>query len=156
MERTPMSDAEQRIKGKVARILTVRELVLNRGAEDGVQVGMRFVVLNNKGNEITDPDTKVVLGSVELPKTFVKVISVETKLAVARTFREFVTPAVKGVNELYNVFGGLAGRPEQRRIETLRTDESRLKDELNEEDSYVNTGDPVIQILAGDAYVGLE
>jgi len=144
--------SDDKITGKVAVILTARELVINRGSDDGVEVGMRFVVLNSKGREILDPDTKQVLGSVDLPKTFVKIISVEPKLAVARTFREFVTPAVRGP---LDAFAGLAGRPEHRELETLKTDEKRLKDELDESESYVKTGDPVERII-GKNYVGLD
>jgi hypothetical protein len=33
------------IEGKVARILNSRELVINRGTEAGVKLGMRFAVL---------------------------------------------------------------------------------------------------------------
>lgn len=147
-----MADKEARIEGKVARILTAQELVINRGSNVGVEIGMRFAVLNSKGSEIEDPDTGDLLGSVELPKTFVKVISVEPRLAIARTFREFVTPAVAG---LLGSASSFAGRPERREKETLKTDESRLKDELDEEESYVKTGDRVVQVMHGDQYVGL-
>lgn len=114
---------------------------------------MRFAVLNRKGREIIDPDTKEVLGSVELPKTFVKVISVEPKLCIARTFREFVTPAVRGFADALLIG---TSRPERREVETLITDEAKLKDELDESESYVKTGDPAVQIIGGEGYVGLD
>jgi len=43
-----------RIKGKVAAILSRRELILNIGSEDGVEIGMKFVILNSKGIDVTD------------------------------------------------------------------------------------------------------
>ncbi|MFF2772967.1 hypothetical protein ACFVUP_38300, partial [Streptomyces bacillaris] len=66
-----------RIEGKVASVLNERELVLNVGAEEGVEVGMRFKILYAGGIEITDPDTNEALGNVEWPKTEVKIVSVQ-------------------------------------------------------------------------------
>ncbi len=147
--------ADSRIEGKVARILTARELVINRGSEQGVEVGMRFAVLNRKGREIIDPDTKEVLGSVELPTTFVKVIAVEPKLSIARTFREFFYQGTRPRKTAS--FAALLGGTEDRtEYETLKTDEAKLKDELDESESYVKTGDPVVQIVGGEGYVGLD
>jgi hypothetical protein len=146
--------AVDRIEGKVARILTARELVINRGSEAGVEVGMRFAILNRKGREIIDPDTKEVLGSVELPKTFVKVIAVEPKLAVARTFREFHYPGVRGLGDTaFSLSALMTGKPERTEVETLKTDETRMKDEMDEADSFVKTGDPAVQMV-GNEYAG--
>ena len=75
------------IRGKVARVLNSREVALNNGASDGVEVGMVFNILNSKGSEIRDPDTGEVLGAVELPKTKVKVTMVQDRVSVASTFR---------------------------------------------------------------------
>jgi len=66
----------ERIRGKVAAILTQRELALNVGEEEGVEVGMRFAILNSKGVDVTDPDTGKVLGDVPVAKTIVKVVRI--------------------------------------------------------------------------------
>ena len=60
------------LRGKVAQILTARDLALNIGYEHGVTSGMVFAILNAKGASIKDPDTGQELGSVSLPKVFVK------------------------------------------------------------------------------------
>lgn len=147
--------AKERIEAKVARALPLRDSVLNRGSDAEVEVGMFFAILNSKGQQILDPDTNEVLGNVELPKTFVKVISVDEKLSVARTFREFTIPAVRGFDGVSALMAGLTpSRPEKIEIETLKTDETRLKDEMDEKDSYVKKGDPAVQITSGDKYVG--
>ena len=44
------------IRGKVARILNSREMVINVGSDSGVAVGMRFEVMDAKGEDILDPD----------------------------------------------------------------------------------------------------
>jgi len=67
----------QPIRGKVARILNSRELVINVGSKDGVAVGMKFDVLEPKREEIKDPDTGEVLGSLARPKVRARVKSVQ-------------------------------------------------------------------------------
>jgi hypothetical protein len=135
-----------RIEGRVAQILTARELVINRGSADGVNVGMRFAVLNRRGTDIKDPDTGELLGSVELDKVLVKVVRVDEHLAVARTFRTYRV----GGGGLW-AFTALQGSPPRTVYETLKTDERRLKDELDEKESYVKIGDPVVQVI-GEEY----
>lgn len=136
----------ERLTAKVAKILTGQEVVLSKGSEDGVEVGMRFAILNRKGAEIKDPDTGEVLGSVELEKTLVKVVRLHSRLCVARTFRQVRTS------------GGLFGASTQialmfaaprRENEPLLTDERTLREELNE--SYVRIGDVAVQVV-GDEF----
>lgn len=141
---------EQRIEARVAQVMTARDLVLNKGSEDGVTVGMRFAILNRKGADIRDPDTDEILGSVELPKTFVKVVSTKPRLSIARTFREFKVPG--GSLWAMSAFSGLANPP-RTEVETLKTDEARLQDELDEHESYVKIGDPAVQMV-GEEFSG--
>jgi hypothetical protein len=135
-----------RIRGKVAAILSKRELILNIGSEDGVEVGMQFVILNSKGIDVTDPDTGQVLGTVEVPKTVVKVVRVDSPhLSVARTFR-----TVSGTPGIFSAASALSGTPS--RTETLDiASGSSLKGELSEEDSYIKRGDIALS-TKGDEY----
>jgi len=141
------STNSERIKGKVAAILSRRELILNIGSEDGVEIGMQFVILNNKGIDVTDPDTGKVLGTVEVPKTVVKVVRVDgPHLSVARTFRTLRgTPGIFG-----SIASPISGTPD--RPETLEiTPGSSLKAELSEEESYIKRGD-IALATQGDEY----
>jgi hypothetical protein len=99
---------------------------------------MRFAVLNPRGSEVRDPDTDEVIGSVELEKVVVKIVRVEPRIAVGRTFRTFSSG-------LFMLSIGGA------RQETLRTDQATSRDELDPKDSYVNVGDPVVQVV-GDEF----
>lgn len=126
----------------MAEILTGTELVLNRGSDDGVQVGMRFAILNRKGAAIMDPDTGEALGSVDLEKTVVKVVRVDPRLSVARTFRTYRSGGQLAGASFARMF-----EPSVVRVETLRTDERKLKDELDESESYVKIGDPAVQVV---------
>src|SRR5438034_4073982 len=53
--------SKEPIRGKVARILNARELVINVGLAEGVAIGMYFDVLDPKGEDIKDPDSGEVL-----------------------------------------------------------------------------------------------
>jgi hypothetical protein len=137
---------DERISGKVVAVLSRRELVLNVGAADSVVVGMKFVILNSKGVDVTDPDTDVVLGTVEVPKTVVKVVRVDGEhLSVARTFR-----TVPGSPGIFAAASAMTGQPS--RTETLDiASGSSLKAELSEEESYVKRGDVALE-TKGDEY----
>jgi len=142
------NDHSARITGKVAGILTRRELLINRGKADGVEVGMRFAVLNRQGIDVKDPDTGASLGSAEIVKTVVKIVRVDgDHLAVGRTFRTIPgSPGVFGSLTAAALWAGTADR-----IETLDTAAAVLKEELSPDDSYIKVGDPVVQ-SKGDEY----
>jgi hypothetical protein len=125
------------IRAKVAKIIDARTLVLNKGLSDGVEVGMRFAVLNRNGAEIKDPVTGEVLDSVDVEKT------VKERVAVARTYRKY------GGRDGLSVLGSFAARPAK--VETLKTDEATYKEEMSERDSYVKVGDDAVQV-AGEEF----
>lgn len=137
---------EERLRGLVAEILDARSVVINRGSEHGVIEGMRFAILNPRGQDIRDPETGERLGAVEISKTVVKVVRVQPKLSVARTFRKFTTPG----GPLWSVLAEGWAQPPKTRVESLRLDESRLGAELDEDESLVKIGDPVVEIRGDD------
>lgn len=145
MENISMND-DRPIRGKVARILNSRELVLNIGEINGVKIKMRFDVMDPKGEDIIDPDSREILGSIERPKVRVEITDVKEKLSVASTFKK------KKINiGGSGVFGSDLSRalmPTEWVIkyETLKTDEQTWED-LSEAESYVKIGDPVVQVV---------
>lgn len=138
-----------RIEAKVAGLLNARELVLNKGAADGVEIGMRFAILNTKGLDIRDPDTNERLDSLEIPKTVVKIVRVEQRVSVGRTFRTI--QGNRGMSAVLQAISGSAWAGTPNRTETLVTDERRLTEELDESESYIKRGDPAVQTM-GDEY----
>lgn len=137
------------IRGKVAKILNSREIVLNVGSIHGVREGMLFDVLDPKGEDITDPDTGEILGSVDRPKVRTKITSTQEKISVASTYKSrkiniggigtgFIT-ARSAVSQY------LTPPKYVTKHETLKTDEKTWED-LDESESYVKTGDPVISV----------
>ena len=138
------------IRGKVARILNTRELVINLGSEDGITLGMYFDVMDPKGTDIEDPDTREVLGSIERPKVRVKVSRVETRLSMASTYRSKKVN-IGGQGGIRDASSGLLSQiltPPKwvTKYETLKTQEKTWED-LDEKESYVKIGDPVVQVL---------
>src|SRR5437660_675635 len=74
------------IRGKVALVLGPRELVFNRGRQEGVNVGMHFAVLDPRTQDVKDPETGLSLGDLYLPKIKVEVVRTEDHLSLARTY----------------------------------------------------------------------
>ena len=138
--------SDDMLRAKVAKVLNSTDLALNRGAEHGVEVGMRFAILSDRGADITDPDTQEVLDSVEIAKTLVKIISVTPRLAVGRTFRS------KGASG--GIVAALSFMNTGERAETLRTDERRVQQDLDPKDSFIKAGDEAVQ-YTGDSYTGI-
>ena len=140
------------ISGKVARVLNTREIAINVGTTKGVAIGMYFDVIDSHDEDIRDPDTDEVLGSIERPKARLRITHVQERLSVATTYQsEQVNLGGPGHIEA----GGLALGPFARALmpptwitkyETLRKTGEPVK-ELDEEDSYVKVGDPVVQVI---------
>ena len=136
---------EQLIQGKVARILNSRELAINIGSNNGVQVGMYFDVLDPKGENITDPDTGKVLGSVMRPKVRVKVTKTLELLSIASTYKKkAVNIGGRGIG-IASFAEALMPAHYVNQFESLKTTEKTWED-LEESESFVKTGDPVIQV----------
>ena len=135
--RSPMQFAQ--LRGKVAQILSARDLALNIGYEHGVSSGMVFAILNQKGASIKDPDTGNELGSVSLPKVYVRAYMVDRKLTLARTYRTVRRGGGLGLPNIFTT-------PELA-TETLRVAEHSEAEELDEKDSIVKIGDPAVQVI---------
>lgn len=138
---------DEPIRGKVARVLDARHLVINVGTTHGVSVGMYFDVLDAKGDEIKDPDTGDVLGSIDRPKVRVLVTKVQDKLSVASTFKKKeINIGGRGNMEVSGLAQMFMPPKYVAKYETLKTAEKTWED-LAEEESYVKSGDPVVQVM---------
>lgn len=137
--------ADDVIRGKVAKIINSRELVLNVGEDNGVVEGMIFEILDPKGEKIYDPETEEFLGSLEIAKVRVKVKTVEKKLSIAITYRK-KTLNIGGYGPNLSDFSRVL-LPSQwiEEYETFKTDEKTIED-IREEESIVKVGDPVKEI----------
>lgn len=137
----------ERIRGKVAKVLNSREVVLNVGADHGVTLSMLFDILQPGGEDIKDPDSGEVLGSLERSKVRVKVVDVQSKLSVASTFKTYEINIGGlggfGTGELSKM---LTPPKYVKKVQTLKSDEL-TPETLKENESFVKTGDPVVQVI---------
>lgn len=147
------------IRGKVARVLNEREIAINKGAADGVTIGMYFDIMEVHNEDIIDPETGEMLGPIERSKVRLKVTHVQEKLSVATTYQsEEVNLGGSGHLGITAMALGPFARslmPPKwvKRYETLKKTDKALG-ELNEEDSYVNIGDLVVQFIENIATEG--
>ncbi|MCY4450290.1 MAG: hypothetical protein OXE02_15750 [Chloroflexi bacterium] len=142
-----MTNPTKPVRGKVARVINSRQVALNVGEDNGVEVGMIFKILSLEGADIKDPDTGEVLGSVELEKIRVKVVEVRERLSIASTYRKRQVN-VGGIGMGLGLHRSNIFEPPkwETRFETLRSEEAPAES-LSERDSHVKTGDVVVQIL---------
>ena len=145
-----MTTTAGRIRGQVAKILNPREIIINRGAEDGVEAGMRFTILDPDESAVTDPETDEVLGVIHRRKGSVVVSRVEPRLSFARTFgtRRVNVGGIADWTKLSRILNE-PPRHETRTV-TLRTDEPAWDNPTGGEHP-VRTGDPVEQVLESEA-----
>ena len=75
------------------------EVVINRGAHNGIKLGDRYLVFG-EGPHITDPDTGRDLGQLELVRGRGEVVHIQEHLATIRTIeRRRTRPAKRIIRE---------------------------------------------------------
>ena len=129
------------IEGKVARILNERDLVINKGADGGVKEGMKFAVAE-PDVVIKEPDTGEALGSIPREKIRIRIVEVQQKYSIGKTYETFidyVEPPVRFP---------LLPTPKfpVTRVRTLRRDNTTRFEPMDEESSVIKVGDPVIEV----------
>ena len=141
-----MTSFGEPIRGKVARVLSDREVALNKGSIDGVEIGMVFKILGSNDYAIVDPDTREVIGTAEIEKASVKVTSMQDRVSFASTFRTHKVNV--GGSRLMPLDNRLFEPPKwETLVESFKTAEA-TGEGLDPEDTLVKTGDPVVQNLA--------
>lgn len=70
----PQNDSP--IRGKIAKIITNQNVVINRGARHGVETGMRFIVRLSTGTIIDPDDPNNTLSELSFTKAKLNVTSV--------------------------------------------------------------------------------
>jgi hypothetical protein len=134
-------------EGKVAAILNARELVINIGSAQGVDLGMRFKVLAETPVAVTDPDTFMPLGVIDREKVRVQTVEVQENLSVCKTYQ---TRRIGGQNYLFGSILGQIGDAPRTVVETLKADEASFPPPLSEAESYVKLGDRVVPLTTDE------
>jgi hypothetical protein len=109
---------------QVARVVDEYKVVINRGADDGIKEGQRFLVYGI-GDEVLDPETNESLGRLELVRGRGEVVHVQPRMATIRCIETFRIPGTKRkVRDPLRLFG--AGSAALGSIE--ETDPDRYED----------------------------
>ena len=75
-----MNVSTEEKKIRVVEVLDEYRIVINRGSDDGIKDGYRFIIYD-LGNEIFDPDTGESLGRIENVQGIGKVTHLQPKIA---------------------------------------------------------------------------
>ena len=143
-----MSDSEP-IRGVVAKIVSDREVILNRGTESGLIPGQYVIVIDPTTQSVPDPETGEDLGGLKRIKAVLRVVESTAKLSLAKTFR---TKRVRvgggfGGAGLGNMF---AETKYETRVETLQLDpQAGLP--ISDEESAISLKDPFEVVSAEEA-----
>ena len=131
------------IEGKVAEVLNEREVLINKGSEAGVELGMTFRV-TTPDIPVRDPDTRETLGTFNRDKIGIKATEVYPKFSVGRTYETYIARgALALAGETLRTIRELSG--DTRRVRTLRIGGGSSLVPLTEEESLVKVGDKVVQ-----------
>lgn len=130
------------IEGNIAAILNEREVVINRGSEDGVEIGMVFKILAETPLIIKDPKSHMSLGELDREKTKVKCIEVQERFSVCTTFIQWVHA---GLNSYQSPLKALM--EDRTVVDTLRYDPKEKPQPISEHESFVKIGDRCKQVV---------
>ena len=140
-----MNDVQgkQPIQGKVAKIVSERELAINIGSSKGVKQNMKFKVLSDEPMKLFDPETHEEIGVIDREKVRVVATEVYEKFAICKTYRKRFSPGITLPSYSISISREI--------LETLKVDDSSLPEPLPEEQSYVKIGDRVLELDNDDS-----
>ena len=102
---------------KVIRILDEYTVVINKGADDGITLGMRFLIYEIDPVDLTDPDTKENLGKLEIVKGLGKIIHIQNKIATLQSDKYITTRKIrKPVQSFRHFFDEIESYDEDREM----------------------------------------
>jgi hypothetical protein len=130
------------IQGKVANILNERDLVINKGSEDGVSEGMFFKV-TQPDVPVRDPDSGTELGVLTREKIRVRVFEIHPRFSVAKTYETYKAP-VPSVAE--TAIAAFRSQMVTRTRKIIAEPSPNKRVTIDVEGSSVSIGDTVIEI----------
>ncbi len=132
----------EQVSGKVIRILNDQEIVLNRGATEGLAEGDYVGIIDPETEDMTDPDTEENLGSIRRYKVALRVTQVSERLAIAATYKTKRVNVGGTGDPTRGLFGFPLTTPAkyETRVEKLRLSEHAAKP-LGPSESRVQEGD---------------
>lgn len=94
MNKNTDTDKTENFPATVAHVLNTSVLVINRGQLHGVKLGQRFVIYVPSEQQIIDPETGNILGTLEVPKAMGRVVHVQDHMATIESVKSSDTSVV--------------------------------------------------------------
>lgn len=135
-------------KMKVAKIISTKQLVVNAGKKDGLDIGDELEIVGQVGDPVKDPDTGKTLGTLDYLKGRVTVTSTYENMSIVDApIKEIMDDPYtqpQRLAEKFAVLGGLRSRVQ----EDLNVDPDEITGGLpeveNEYNKQIHVGDTVI------------
>ncbi len=123
--------ARIKIKGRIVRIINSTTVVINLGSEKGVDSESRFYVLG-EAEDVIDPETGEVLGSVTVTKVVLKASQVFERFTIAVSkWQEYGSGLTTFITEKVS------------RGSELKVEQNEIKPWLSKSEATVRVGDEV-------------
>lgn len=74
-------------RGKIIRVIGVRDVVVNRGSDDGIEVGDYIGIVDPNEEPVTDPESGADLGGLRIYKASLRISTLSRRFAVASTYK---------------------------------------------------------------------
>ncbi len=124
---------EYRDLAKVVKVIDDYHVVINRGADDGIEYDARFLIFGT-GERLKDPDSGDDLGILELVRGKAKVVHVQQKISTLSSDEFSMIPGKKRVIKRQG--GGIFALTNQPAVEEIVEGEERYRTEID-----ANVGD---------------
>lgn len=87
--------------GKIIRILSDEELLINIGKNQGAYVGEKYKIYE-KGEEIQDPDTGENLGTLDYIKATVEIVNVYENFSIVESLTRYKEKVSTGIMSAFS------------------------------------------------------
>lgn len=129
------------LEGKVIRILSDTELVINLGANDGVDYNSKFEIYE-PGEEIIDPETHKSLGVLDYVKAHVEILEVHKAFSLVHHETTTTETVSRGA---LSAFAQTSKEVQRTRVHRLPVNSDAIKPR-NIKNEQIQVGDPVRKV----------
>src|SRR5699024_2741137 len=92
---------------KIVKILDEYNVVINAGINQDIKQGDQFQILDKEGSDVIDPDTKEIIGTLDLIKSTVEVTELHEKMCIcsSQSSIKMNNPfKITGINSITDTF----------------------------------------------------
>ena len=131
-------------KARVVKIISNKQLVINKGTDDQIKKGDQFIIISKKkGDPVKDPETGKVLGYLDAIKAHVVVTYAYPNMSIVEPPVHYINGLADNLLNMSRIPKGAVsqqfeGHSEQ---EALNVDPSQITGDIEESDDPSELGD---------------